>query len=49
MVWATIYILCLTGMLSYGVAKKIKKSLIYWLLLNTALTICFICLFLAFN
>lgn len=49
MVWATIYIISLTGMLSYGVTKKIKKSLIYWLLLNTGLTICFICLFLAFN
>lgn len=49
MVWAGIYILCLAGMLSYGVAKKIKKSLVYWLILNTGLTICFICLFLAFN
>jgi hypothetical protein len=49
MVWAVIYIISLAGMLSYGVAKKMNKSLIYWLILNTGLTICFICLFLAFN
>lgn len=49
MVWAAVYILGLSGMLSFGVVKKIEKSLIYWLVLNVGLTICFICIFLGFT
>jgi hypothetical protein len=49
MVWAAIYIIALTGMLAYGVVKKIQKSLIYWLIANLGLTICFICVFIGFK
>jgi hypothetical protein len=49
LIWAGIYIISLAGMISYGVAKKIEKKLIYWLILNLGLTICFICIFLGFT
>jgi hypothetical protein len=49
MIWGVFNILALTGMLSYGVAKKIEKNLLYWLILNLGLTICFICIFLGFT
>lgn len=49
MVWAGFYISTLVSMLALGITKKIKKQLIYWLLLNIAMTIVFICVFLGFT
>jgi len=47
MVWAVLHIFAFSIMLSYGIAKKIEKKLVYILILNVFLTVCFICIFLA--
>jgi hypothetical protein len=47
MVWAVVHIFAFSIMLTYAVAKKIDKKLVYCLIFNVFLTICFICLFLA--
>lgn len=47
MVWAVVHIFAFSIMLTYGIAKKIEKKLVYCLIVNVFLVICFICLFLA--